>query len=187
MLTTDELIDAIARGTQKAEPGDGLRVRQHIASSPFNQERRREDQWARIGDTVVGCAHPSAPGTVIEANTLLSSLDRHLAKRIRDGQWKPGTTPQQYEQDCQRAAGGATVVKAGVRDGVALAAAQAPVKAETFPQVVFKSGHAFLVVYDTHKQRITTNYYLPEAQLPVQVYKGWVQKPRPVVLSLTPP
>jgi hypothetical protein len=187
MQTTDELIDAIAKGIQKVQPGDGPRVRQHIGSAAFDREPRSEEEWARVGDTVVGCEHPSQPGTFIEAHTVLSSLDRHLAKRIRDGQWKSGTTPQQYEEDCQRAACTATVVKAGVRDGVSLAAAQTPVKADAFPQVVFVSGHAFLVVYDTRKKRITTNYYLPEAQLPVQVYKKWVQHPRPVVLPLTPP
>lgn len=183
--TTDQLIAAIARGEQKAQPGDGATVREHIGRSPFNAERREERAWARVGDSVVGCQHPVVAGTVISESTLLSSLERHLAKRIRDGQWKPGTTPQQYEEDCQRAARTATIVKAGVRADIALAATQSPVKAEMFPQVQVAPGQVFFVVYDTNKKRITTNYYLPEAQAPVQVYKKWVQKPRPVVLPLS--
>jgi hypothetical protein len=184
-VTPDELIAAIARGERKAQPGDGRLVRTHISQAPFNRERRLEKQWARIGDTVVGCAHPTG-GAPITNDTALSSLERHVAKRIRDGQWKASTTISQYEADCQRAAGIASIVKAGVRM-VPLAATQTHVTAADFPQLTIVPGQVVLVVYDTDKKRITTSYYLPEAQAPVQVYKHWVQQPRPVLLPLSTP
>ena len=184
-LGPDELIAAIARGERRAQPGDGTIVRDHIASSPFNREPRLERAWALIGDSVVGEPHPTRPGVTITETTSLTSLERHVAKRVRDGQWKPDTTCEQYEADCQRAAKAAYLVKAGVRSGVALAATQTRVTASEFPKVNVVPGQVLFVVYDTQKARITTCYYVPEAQAPVRVYNHWVQKPRPVVLPLS--
>lgn len=186
LVSPDELIREIAHGRRKVAPGDGALVRGHIASAPFNRESRREEQWALIGDTVVGCPHPTEQGVTIASRTSLTSLERHLAKRIRDGQWRTTTTPSEYEADCQRAAAQATVVKAGVRL-VALAATQTHAKAGDFPLMNHRAGQVVLVVYDTEKRRITTSYYLPEAEAPIQVYKYWVQSPRPVVLPLSSP
>jgi hypothetical protein len=185
-VTPDELIAAIARGEREVGGGDGELVRRHIAASPFNREIRAERSWSQIGESVVGCPHPVLPGQVISATTALSSLEFHIAKRIRDGQWKPNTSPDQYESDCQRAASKATIVKAGVR-GNPLAATQTYAAAADFPQMLVKPGQAVLVVYDTVKHRITTSYYLPAASLPLQVYKYWVQNPRPVVLPVSAP
>ena len=80
----------------------------------------------------------------------------------------------------------ATIVKAGVRV-VPLAATQTHAKADDFPCMNLMPGQVLLVVYDTDKQRITTSYYLREADAPIRVYKLWVQRPRPVVLPLSTP
>jgi hypothetical protein len=184
--TVDELIAALARGERKPEPSDGQTVRAHIAAAPFNRESRQEQAWSRIGESVVGCPHPSTPGASIASTTYLTSLEYHVAKRIRGGQWKSATTPLQYEADCQHAAAIATIVKAGVR-GVPLAATQTRVTASDFPMVNVVPGQVLLVVYDTVKARIATAYYLHEAEAPIQVYKQWVQKPRPVVLPVHTP
>lgn len=186
MPTVDELIAALAKGERKPEPTDGLAVRAHVATAAFNREARQEQAWSRIGDSVVGCPHPSQVGVVITPTTSLTSLDYHVAKRIQGGQWKQGTPPAQYEADCQQAAAAAEIVKAGVRV-VPLAATQTRVTTANFPFIRVSPGQVMLVVYDTVKQRITTAYYLPAAELPIQVYKHWVQKPRPVVLPLGTP
>ncbi len=185
-LSADELISEIAQGRRKVAPGDGGVVRAHIAKAAFNRETRLEKDWSAVGDTVVGCPHPTQHGVTISEKTSLTSLERHLAKRIRDEQWLPTTTPTEYEADCQRAASLASVVKAGVRL-VPLAATQTHAKAADFPRMKLLAGQVLLVVYDTAKRRITTSYYLPEADAPIRVYKYWVQKPRPVVLPLSPP
>lgn len=182
----DEVISEIAQGQRKVAPGDGALVRDHIAKAPFNREPRLEKEWSVVGDTVVGCPHPTQQGVTISEKTSLTSLERHLAKRIRDGQWLPSTTPTEYEADCQRAASLASVVKAGLRV-VPLAATQTHAKATDFPRMKLLAGQVLLVVYDTAKRRITTSYYLPEADAPIRVYKYWVQNPRPVVLPLSSP
>lgn len=181
----DELIKAVAEGSRMAAPGDGALVRAHVAQSPFNREMRREEAWSRLGFSVAGSPHPSRRTEMITSTTILSSLEFHTAKRILDGQWKPETTPDTYEADCQRAARAAYLVKAGVRS-VALAATQARVSATDFPNLQVGPGQVLLVVYDTEKSRIVTGYYLPEAVTSLQVYKHWIQRPRPVVLPLTP-
>jgi hypothetical protein len=181
----DTLIAALAKGERKPAPGDGATVRAHISKAPFNRERRPESAWSRVGESVVGCPHPST-GQPIAGNTGLTSLEYHVAKRIRGGQWRSGTTPEEYEVDCRHAAALASVVKAGVRI-VPLAATQTRVTSPDFPRVHFVPGQVLLVVYDTAKSRITTAYYLPEADAPIQVYKYWVQKPKPVVLPISTP
>lgn len=181
----DELIKAVAEGTRKAMPGDGDLVKAHIARASFNREVRREEAWARLGYSVAGAPHPTRAGETITGTTSLSSLEFHTAKRVLDGQWRLQTTPDAYEADCQRAAQTAYLVKAGVRR-VPLAATQARVTATEFPNVLLKAGQVMLVVYDTEKSRIVTSYYLPEASASLQVYKNWIQRPRPVVLPASP-
>lgn len=181
----DQLIADVATGMRNAAPGDGATVRAHIAQAPFNREVRREDAWSRLGVSVAGAPHPSRKGEFIAGSTSLSSLEFHTAKRVLDGQWKPQTTPDAYEADCKRAAQTAYLVKAGVRI-VPLAATQARVTATEFPNVLLKAGQVLLVVYDTEKSRIVTSYYLPEASASLQVYKNWIQRPRPVVLPASP-
>ena len=183
--TADQLIGAIARGERKPDSTDGERVRQHVSAAAFNREVRPESSWARLGESVVGCPHPSRPGENIRSTTSLSSLEFHIAKRIKGGHWKPVTTPDDYEADRRRRSK-AYLVKAGVR-GVALAALQARVTTEDYPRVEIRPGYVILVVYDTSKQRITTGYCLPETEAPNRVYKYWIQKPRPVVLPLSKP
>lgn len=180
----DQLIAEVAEGKRNAATGDGDTVRAHIAQAPFNREVRKEEAWSRLGISVTGQPHPSNPQQTISSTTPLSSLEYHVAKHMLDGEWKPGTSPEAYERDCQLAAQKAYIVKAGVRI-VALAATQARVNATDFPNLNFKPGQVLLVIYDTVKSRIVTGYYLPEAEAPNQVYKKWIQKPRPVVLSLT--
>jgi hypothetical protein len=88
-LSADELISEIAQGRRKVAPGDGGVVRAHIAKAAFNREARLEKDWSAVGDTVVGCPHPTQHGVTISEKTSLTSLERHLAKRIRDEQWLP--------------------------------------------------------------------------------------------------
>lgn len=181
----DSLIAALAKGERKPQPGDGATVRAYISKTAFNRERRPESAWSRLGESVVGCPHPSTGMPIIDT-TDLTSLEYHVAKRINGHQWKSGTTPEAYEADCQHAAAIASLVKAGVRI-VPLAATQTRVSASEFPRVSVVPGQVLLVVYDTNKSRITTAYYLPEAQAPIQVYKHWVQQPKPVVLPISTP
>ncbi len=184
--TIDELITLIATGKQKPGPNDGQQVRAHIGAAPFNRETRVAEAWGRLGESVVGCPHPSDPTKTIDATTSISSLEYHVAKRIQDGQWRAITKPADYEADCQRTATSASVVKAGVRL-VPLAATQTRLTTEAFPLVNVVPGQVLLVVYDTVKKRITTCYYLLEANAALRVYKFWIQKPRPVVLPVRTP
>jgi hypothetical protein len=180
-------IKDLAFGIRKASPSDGDVVRRHVSKASFNPTVRPHRVWARLGLSVIGSLHPSRSSETIADETHLSSLEFHVAKRIKLGHWASSTTPSSYEKDCQRAAGKAYLVKAGraqQRPDEPLVVTQTRVTKEFFPDVQATSGELMIVVFDASKNWISSGYCVQEAKASGTVYARWVRSPAPQVLPL---
>jgi hypothetical protein len=157
-MGVDELITAVAEGQRVPVAGDGDLVRDHLAHAPFWPGKKTATEWGRLGYSVEGQPHPSRPNETIGASTILSSLEFHVAKRILQGQWREGTTPARYLDDCHAAAAKAFVVRAGrTSEGNRAATQTRTIPATSWPRLCVQAGFNVLVVYDVRKRVIVTS------------------------------
>lgn len=170
----DEKIIGLADGTvQPAPSGDGRAIARHVAAAAFDQTQHSAEEWGALGTPLIGCIHPSN-GAAITSSTMLTSLEAHTAKRVREGRWKTGTTPPDYLQDLQSAASATVRVKVGRHfHGHAVASTVAPVSVLPSTSKCAKTaGHYLFVVYNAGKRVIVSGYSEPEQKI-AELHKAW--------------
>lgn len=159
------------------DPATRKRIMAHIASAPFNKDRRTLREWQRIGPNYAGLPHPSVPGQVLDLTTDIGSADWHVTKHTGKGEWAPGTTTQEYLVDIQASVrhassildvGGQTIrypgtsttryaPRAGVRTDMAQAAA-------VVKKAIIRPGWHMLTVYGVDTHVVTTAYQLESSK-----------------------
>ncbi len=169
----DGKIIALADQTVTPAPnGDGRAIASHVAAASFDFAQYTAAQWGALGTPLIGCPHPTS-GTLITPSTMLTSLEAHTAKRVREGRWKAGTVPADYLQDLRSAASLTTRVKVGRYQSAPVASTVAPVSALPLTaKCAGTAGHYLFVVYNAQKRVIVSGYSEPEPKI-AQLHTAW--------------
>lgn len=131
----------------------------HIESEKFSDEARTVEEWQKVGYSAVGLPHPSRPGDVLAADTLLTSAEWHTVKHVGNGEWPAGTTTTEYLADVVASVAHETAVlhvgrdqqrkRSGIcTDATALKKAAPP------------PNSLMLTIYDPERRRILTGFPL---------------------------
>ncbi|MFZ5440928.1 MAG: hypothetical protein ACOZQL_13045 [Myxococcota bacterium] len=169
----DRKIVEFVEQTAEPRPGDGAAIRQHVAAASFDHTSRPAAEWAKIGTPLLGRPHPTT-GQPIQSDTLLSSLEAHVAKRIHEERWAANTTPTEYLSDLRLAAANAVRVKVGLRDEGPLASTTTPDSLLLTASTKYRRGagrHLF-VVYNARKRAIVSGYSEPEPFI-ANLHRAW--------------
>ena len=182
----DALIVDITKRTVVPKSPHGTQIANHMAGAIFDSRSYTALEWQRIGTQVIGEPHPSTAGLTIEATTVLTSAQAHVVKRIKEGEWQPGTTPDEYVTDLKASAAARVRVKVGgrpQRNENALSSTTSPLNAVTgIKRAVVKNGLHVLVVCNAVKSRIVSGYCVPEPEV-ANRHSSWTA-PRPMIIPL---
>lgn len=174
----DQIISRLASiPPPKATPGERSTIVARMSSAPFSSERHTAEKWAEIGTNIIGEPHPAGTGP-IQPTTVLTSLEAHIAKRIKDDLWAPGTSPADYLSDLHAAAGHAEAhlyVGQNERSHPA-GATTTRLSARGLPTLRIKAkvSDCVFVVYDAAKSAVVTGYIVPEV-VAFQRMKKWAR------------
>lgn len=178
----EELVKLIADPARPCAPSAALQIRALLANAPFATEQRPVSEWNRIGPNLVGQPHP-VTGQPVTADTVMSSAEWHALKHTALGEWRPGTTLNEYLADVRRALSHADAV---LEIGKEVAARKPPRSkaaswVEATDQVlqhgVPRADHVVYSVYDAARNCIVTGFR-PERGYVVTALRNWTNRRR---------
>lgn len=173
------IIKELASGSRSPTQAEYESLISAIVQAPFSRETKLAEDWSRQDYPIIGEPYPGRPGVVISPEMALTSLVAHTAKRIVDGGWRAGTTPEQYLADLRQAAGHAT---ARLRVGYDAARGRSywkmgtatDIQACTASLVMVNAapGKSILVVYNAERNHLQSGYVVHNAVMPGR-FQGW--------------
>ncbi len=168
----ERIIGLATRTVEPAPSGDGTAIALHVGKAPFDLTRHTAAEGAAIGTPIAGCPHPTTGEQIVD-ETVLTSLEAHTVKRIKEGRWIAGTLPSDYLNDLRGAGTAPTRVKVGENYGAPLASVVAAVGAlPAGAKIVAQPGHSVFVVYNARKRAIVSGYSEPEQKI-FELHRAW--------------
>jgi hypothetical protein len=151
---------------------DGATILHRMMNATFNARSKSVERWRKL--ELVGEPHPSVPHLKLAANTMLTSLEAHTAKRIQEGDWDPSTTPAELLDDIRTGIACASAIFVGRQrlDNVLKAATVTSAIGHRVCKVKCSTQHPLFVVYDADDGELVTGYLIRDVRRLDQAARG---------------